>query len=132
MLRVTVTCGRVPKTYDDIKRKLKRDTLACGIGLSALHSTLNGITGGASSIVGTAASVAYVDMLGQYVDRIEEAPSQKQLLVPVGTAVFEMVCNNAGLLPFEFNYTETLLCFFSYKIALFVMACRALNDDEVD
>ena len=50
----TVTCAAKPppKTYHEIKSTLKRDTLACGIGLSAFHSTLNG-AGGASSIVGT-------------------------------------------------------------------------------
>ena len=88
--------------------------------------------GGASSIVGTVASVAYVDMLGRYVDRIEDRPSQKQLLAPMSAAVFEVACNNTELLPFDFNYTETLICFLSYKIALFLMAYRSLNEKEDD
>lgn len=132
----TVTCAAKPppKTYHEIKSTLKRDTLACGIGLSAFHSTLNGVAGGASSIVGTAASVAYVDMLGRYVDRIgiEDRPSQKQLLAPMSAAVFEVACNNTEFLPFDFNYTETLICFLSYKIALFLMAYRSLNEKEDD
>lgn len=130
----TVTCAAKPppKTYHEIKSTLKRDTLACGIGLSAFHLTLNGVAGGASSIVGTAASVAYVDMLGRYVDRIEDRPSQKQLLAPMSAAVFEVACNNTELLPFDFNYTETLICFLSYKIALFLMAYRSLNENEDD
>jgi len=120
-----------PETYKEIKRTLKRDTLKCGVALGAVHTGLNGVVGGASSAVGTLASLVYVDMLGKYVDEVEENPFQKQLLAPTGAAVFETVSNELHAFPFEFNYTETLICFLSYKLALFFMTFNELrNRDE--
>lgn len=126
-----VSASKRPETYKDIKRVLKRDTLKCGVALGVVHTGLNGITGGASSVVGTLASIAYVDMLGKYVDEVEQKPFQKQLFAPIGAALFETISNGFHMFPFEFNYTETFICFLSYKFALFLMTFNELrNRDE--
>ena len=128
---IHVTAGKRPKTYKEIKRTLKRDTLKCGVALGVVHTGLNGITGGASSVVGALASIASVDMLGKYVDEVEKKPFSKPLFPPLGAAVFETVSNGFHVFPFQFNYTETFICFLSYKLALFFMTFNELrNRDE--
>lgn len=126
--RIVTSAYRRPETYGEIKRNLRRDTLRCGLGLTAFYTGVSGVSGGVSSVLGTVASVAYVGMLGDYVDRIEESPIQKQLLIPISTGVFETVANGWG---FDFNYVETFTCFMSYKLALLFMAYREIcSPDE--
>jgi hypothetical protein len=124
--RIVISAYRRPETYREIKKTLRRDTLRCGLGLTAFYTGVSGVSGGVSSVVGTIASVAYVGMLGDYVDRIEESPIQKQLLIPISTAVFETVANGWDSFPIDFNYAETFTCFMSYKMALLFMAYKEI------
>ena len=124
--RIVTSAYRRPETYGEIKKTLRRDTLRCGLGLTAFYTGVSGVSGGVSSALGTVASVAYVGMLGDYVDRIEESPIQKQLLIPISTGVFETVANGWELFPLDFNYVETFTCFMSYKLALLFMAYREI------
>jgi hypothetical protein len=65
-----------------------------------------------------ASSLAYIGLLTNTVDNIENpSPFQKQLLVPVGTAIFETMWNNAPF-GFDFDYGATLMGFLAYKVAL--------------
>ena len=47
----------------------------------------------------------------------KSSPFQKQLLAPVGTAIFETMWNNAPF-AFDFDYGATLMGFLAYKVAL--------------
>jgi hypothetical protein len=68
-------------------------------------------------------SFAYLHCLEKHVDTLERSPFQKQLLIPVGTCVFETMWNKAPF-AFDFDYGATFAGFLAYKMAL----CAVLYD----
>ena len=55
--------------------------------------------------------------MSKHVDEIENASFQKQILVPVGAAIFERMWNHAPF-SFDFDYGATFIGFLAYKFAL--------------
>lgn len=111
--------ANAPKTdYEKLKTKIRRTTLGYGTALSSVYFITHGAEEGVSATLGVASSLAYIGLLTQRVDNIEKSsPFQKQLLAPVGTAIFETMWNNAPF-AFDFDYGATLMGFLAYKVAL--------------
>ena len=114
-----VARASVPKSdYEKLKTKIRRTTLGYGTALSSVYFITHGAEEGVSATLGVASSLAYIGLLTQRVDNIEKSsPFQKQLLAPVGTAIFETMWNNAPF-AFDFDYGATLMGFLAYKVAL--------------
>jgi hypothetical protein len=114
-----VVNARAPKTdYEKLKSKINQTTLGYGTTLVSTYFITQGAAEGVSATVGVASSLAYISLLTRQVDNIEKSsPFQKQLLVPVGTAIFETMWNNAPF-GFDFDYGATLMGFLAYKFAL--------------
>ena len=72
---------------------------------------------GVSATLGGLASYAYISLLEDHVDNIENSPFQKQFLAPISAAAFEMAWNNAPF-AFDFDYGATFVGFLAYKFAL--------------
>ena len=108
-----------PKTeYEKLKTKINRTTLGYGTALTSMYFITQGASQGVSATLGVVSSLAYIGLLTQSVDNIEKSsPFQKQLLVPVGTAIFETMWNHAPF-AFDFDYGATLMGFLAYKVAL--------------
>ena len=108
-----------PKTeYETLKTKINRTTLGYGTALTSMYFITQGASQGVSATLGVVSSLAYIGLLTQSVDNIEKSsPFQKQLLVPVGTAIFETMWNHAPF-AFDFDYGATLMGFLAYKVAL--------------
>ena len=108
-----------PQTeYEKLKIKIRRTTLGYGTALTSVYFITQGASEGVSATLGVASSLAYIGLLTQSVDNIENySPFQKQLLVPVGTAIFETMWNHAPF-GFDFDYGATLMGFLAYKVAL--------------
>ena len=108
-----------PKSdYEKLKIKIRRTTLGYGTALTSVYFITQGASEGVSATLGVASSLAYIGLLTQSVDNIENySPFQKQLLVPVGTAIFETMWNHAPF-AFDFDYGATLMGFLAYKAAL--------------
>ena len=107
-----------PKTdYDKLKKSINRATLGYGGALTSMYFITQGAEQGVSSTLGVATSFAYIALLERHVDNIERSPFQKQLLAPIGTAVFETVWNSAPF-AFDFDYGATFVGFLAYKVAL--------------
>ena len=107
-----------PKTdYDKLKKTINRSTLGYGSALTTMYFITQGAEQGVSSTVGVATSFAYIALLEKHVDNIEKSPFQKQLLAPIGTAVFEAMWNSAPF-AFDFDYGATFVGFLAYKVAL--------------
>ena len=111
--------ANAPKTdYEKLKTKIRRTTLGYGTALSSVYFITRGAEEGVSATLGVASSLAYIGLLTQRVDNIEKSSLfQKQLLAPVGTAIFETMWNNAPF-AFDFDYGATLMGFLAYKVAL--------------
>jgi len=111
--------ANAPKTdYEKLKTKIRRTTLGYGTALSSVYFITHGAEEGVSATLGVASSLAYIGLLTQRVDNIEKSSLfQKQLLAPVGTAIFETMWNNAPF-AFDFDYGATLMGFLAYKVAL--------------
>jgi hypothetical protein len=104
--------------YEKLKTKINRTTLGYGTALTSVYFITNGAEEGVSATLGVASSLAYIGLLTQQVDNIEKSPLfPKQLLVPLGTAIFETVWNSAPF-AFNFDYGATLMGFLAYKAAL--------------
>src|SRR6056300_1402089 len=114
-----VVRASVPKSYyEKLKTKIRRTTLGYGTALSSVYFITHGAEEGVSATLGVASSLAYIGLLTKSVDNIENpSPFQKQLLVPVGTAIFETMWNNAPF-GFDFDYGATFVGFLAYKVAL--------------
>jgi hypothetical protein len=114
-----VARANAPKSdYEKLKTKIRRTTLGYGTALSSVYFITHGAEEGVSATLGVASSLAYIGLLTQRVDNIEKSsPFQKQLLAPVGTAIFETMWNNAPF-AFDFDYGATLMGFLAYKVAL--------------
>lgn len=111
--------ANAPKTdYEKLKDKINRTTLGYGTALTSSYFITQGAEEGISATIGVATSLAYIGLLARRVDNIEKSSSfQKQLFVPVGTAIFETMWNHAPF-AFDFDYGATLMGFLAYKGAL--------------
>ena len=103
--------------YDKLKRKINKTTLWYGSMLTSTYFITHGAEEGVSAALGVASSIGYINLLSNHVDNIEKSPFQTQLLVPIGTAIFETMWNNAPF-GFDFDYGVTFVGFLAYKIAL--------------
>ena len=104
--------------YEKLKTKINRTSLGYGTALTSMYFITQGASEGVSATLGVVSSLAYIGLLTQSVDNIEKSsPFQKQLLVPVGTAIFETMWNHAPF-AFDFDYGATLMGFLAYKVAL--------------
>jgi hypothetical protein len=107
-----------PKSdYEKLKRKINQTTLKYGTVLTSTYFITQGAAEGVSTALGVASSMAYINLLENHVDNIEKSPFQKQLLAPIGVAVFETMWNNAPF-GFDFDYGATFVGFLAYKVAL--------------
>ena len=107
--------------YEKLKTKINRTTISYGATLTSAYFITQGAAEGVSATLGVVSSVAYINLLSHQVDNIEKSSRfQKQLLVPVGTAIFETVWNHAPF-GFDFDYGATLMGFLAYKVALFTV-----------
>lgn len=106
--------------YEKLKRKINKTTLKYGAALTSTYFITQGASEGVSATVGVATSLAYISLLENHVDNIERPVFQKQLLAPIGTAIFETMWNHAPF-GFDFDYGATFVGFLAYKIALLVV-----------
>lgn len=103
--------------YNKLKTRLKKSTFGYGSAISLSYFITQGAEKGVSSTVGAVASYVYMDLLSQHVDSIEKSSVQKQIFVPISTAIFETMWNNAPF-AFDFDYGSTFVGFLAYKFAL--------------
>ena len=109
----------VPNTndYDKLKMRLKKSTFGYGSAISLSYFITQGAEKGVSSTIGSVASYVYMDLLSQHVDSIEKSSVQKQIFVPISTAIFETMWNNAPF-AFDFDYGATFVGFLAYMFGL--------------
>ena len=103
--------------YKKLKKRVLSSTFAYGTSITTLYFIAYGAEEGVSAALGFASSLGYIHLLTRTVDRIEKLPFQPQLLVPVGTGLFESLWNNAPF-PFDFDYGATFVGFLAYKFAV--------------
>ena len=117
-----------PKTeYQKLKSKINKTTLGYGTVLTSTYFITQGAEEGVSAALGVASSIGYINLLSNHVDNIEKSSFQTQLLVPIGTAIFETMWNNAPF-GFDFDYGATLLGFLAYKVALLTVVYDVVRD----
>jgi hypothetical protein len=68
-------------------------------------------------MLGAVTSYAYVSLLSDRVDKLENSTIQKEFFAPLGAAAFEVSWNNAPF-AFDFDYGATFVGFLAYKFAL--------------
>lgn len=113
-----VVKASTPKSdYEKLKTKINRTTFAYGTALTSTYFITQGAPEGVSAALGVATSLSYISLLESHVDNIEKSSFQKQLLAPIGVAVFETMWNNAPF-GFDFDYGTTFVGFLAYKVAL--------------
>lgn len=121
-----------PKTdYDKLKKRINRATLGYGGALTSMYFITHGAEQGVSSTIGVATSFAYIALLEQHVDNIEKSAFQKQLLAPIGTAMFETLWNSAPF-AFDFDYGATFVGFLAYKVALLTVVYDEVRNMLID
>lgn len=103
--------------YIKLKKRLNKSTLGYGSAIAASYFIAKGADEGVSATLGVLTSFAYLNSLSRHVDNIEHSPIQKQILFPVGTAIFETMWNRAPF-AFDFDYSATFIGFLAYKFAL--------------
>lgn len=103
--------------YQNLKSKINKATLGYGTALTTTYFITQGADEGVSAALGVASSLTYVRLLTNHVDNIEKSSFHKQLLAPVGTAIFESMWNHAPF-GFDFDYGATFVGFLAYKLAL--------------
>jgi hypothetical protein len=103
--------------YTHLKKTLKNSTAAYGSALSASYFITQGADQGVSAMLGAVASYAYVSLLSDRVDKLENSTVQKEFFAPLGAAAFEVSWNNAPF-AFDFDYGATFVGFLAYKFAL--------------
>ena len=123
-----VVC-KVPNTYPKLKTKLKKTTLVYGAGISTSILLAKGIEPGVSASLGSLTSYGYLYLLQRYVDNFETS-TQKQLLIPLATALFEKTWNVGH--DFQFDYGYTLIGFLAYKFALTSLLYETIIDIWLD
>ena len=117
-LATTIKPKPVVKTeYDRLKTNLRRTTIGYGTAIASSYFITQGAAEGVSATLGAVTSLTYLNTLSKHVDDIEHSPFQTQLLVPVGTAIFESMWNHAPF-SFDFDYGATFIGFLAYKFAL--------------
>jgi hypothetical protein len=112
-----------------VKRRLRNHTIITGGSVSTYYFFAHGISLGLSSFIGATSSVLYVHLLSNYVENIESAKYQKQILVPVGMTLAECLWNNYSGSVIELDYLTTVVGFFAYKLALFGFVFDVIKDD---
>jgi hypothetical protein len=122
-----------PKSdYEKLKRKINQTTLGYGTAITSMYFITHGAEEGVSATLGVASSLAYINLLAQRVDTIEyPSPFQKQLLTPVGTAIFETMWNHAPF-AFDFDYGATFVGFLAYKFALLAVMYEEVRKMIID
>lgn len=113
--------------YEKLKKNLKKSTLAYGSAIASSYFITQGAEEGISATLGALSSFAYMNTLCKHVDTIEHSTFQKQLLVPVGTCVFETLWNHAPF-GFDFDYGATFAGFLAYKMALCAVIYDVVRD----
>lgn len=103
--------------YEKLKSKLRLSTTAYGGAIAASYFITQGASEGVSATLGAVTSLTYLNSLSGFVDDIENSPVQTQLLIPIGTVIFESFWNNAPF-SFDFDYGATFIGFLAYKFAL--------------
>jgi hypothetical protein len=103
--------------YTHLKKTLKNSTAAYGSALSASYFITQGADHGVSAMLGAVTSYAYVSLLSDRVDKLENSTIQKEFFAPLGAAAFEVSWNNAPF-AFDFDYGATFVGFLAYKFAL--------------
>tara|TARA_R110001599_G_scaffold34170_4_gene109603 strand:- start:320 stop:799 length:480 start_codon:yes stop_codon:yes gene_type:complete len=117
-LSATLKPPVVDKTeYDKLKTKLRRSTIGYGTAIASSYFITQGAAEGVSATLGAVTSLTYLNTLSKHVDEIENSPFQKQILIPVGAAIFERMWNHAPF-SFDFDYGATFVGFLAYKFAL--------------
>ena len=114
--------ANAPKTeYQKLKCKIYKTTLGYGTTLSSVYFITHGAEEGVSSALGVASSLGYIGLLSGRVDNIDKPSefmwSQTQFVVPISTAIFETMWNDAPF-AFDFDYGATLMGFLAYKVGL--------------
>lgn len=117
-----VVHANAPKTeYQKLKCKIYKTTLGYGATLSSVYFITHGAAEGVSSALGVASSLGYIGLLSGRVDNIDKPSEfmwrQTQFVVPISTAIFETMWNDAPF-AFDFDYGATLMGFLAYKAAL--------------
>jgi hypothetical protein len=107
----------VPTEYSRLKKTLKNSTAGYGTALATSYFITQGADQGVSAVVGALASYAYVSLLSERVDNLENAAFQKEFLAPLSAAAFEVTWNHAPF-AFDFDYGATFVGFLAYKFAL--------------
>lgn len=122
-----------PKSdYEKLKRNINQMTLGYGTALTSMYFITQGADQGVSATLGVVSSLTYINTLTRSVDTIEKSsPFQKQLLVPVGTAIFETMWNHAPF-AFDFDYGATLMGFLAYKAALLMVLYEEVRKMIID
>jgi len=119
-----VVLPRASLEFPQIKKKLRKNTLA----LNGVFTTYYGITGGEagviSALIGAGASLVYLELLSKNVERMDF--SKSAVLVPLAAALMERVT------PYEFNYEATLVTFLSYQFAVVSLLYDEVRDIMLD
>ena len=113
--------------YDKLKTKLRNATTGYGTAIVTSYFVTQGAAEGVSASLGVASSLAYLGTLTKYVDELENSPMQTQILIPVATAIFETMWNNAPF-SFDFDYGATFVGFLAYKFALTSVLYETIRD----
>lgn len=122
-----VTC-KTSSPYPKLKTKLRRNTLLAGVTLVACNTITGDTLEGISTGIGVATSYAYLDLLIKHVDNIEKSDSiQKQMIIPVGVAVFEQWWNH-NFPNYHLNQGDTLVGFLSYQVALMTILYETISE----
>lgn len=117
--------------FKDLKKKLIKNTFSTGATVTGYYFLTHPANIGASSLVGTASSLAYVQLLSHYVENVENSSFQKQLVVPVGMILGESFWNHYHP-AFELDFLTTFVGFFSYKLALFFLLLEIIKSDVMN
>tara|TARA_Y100000389_G_C17471252_1_gene531297 strand:- start:3450 stop:3872 length:423 start_codon:yes stop_codon:yes gene_type:complete len=125
----TIVSSQCTTHISHVKKRLRNHTIITGGTVSSYYFISHGISLGLSSFIGAASSVAYVHLLSTYVENIESAKFQKQLLVPVSMTLTECLWNNYSGSVIELDYLTTIVGFFAYKLALFGFVFDVIKDD---
>jgi len=128
MLTIYNTVSKPQVTeYTKLKKTLKRTTAGYGVALSTTYFITQGSDHGLSVALGALSSYAYICLLSNHVDHIEDSRFQKELLAPISAAAFEMSWNQAPF-SFDFDYGSTFVGFLAYKFALSTVLYNTVRD----
>ena len=118
----------ISHSYVKIKKRLKKDTLKVGIVVSGYYFVAHGVTLGLSSLLGSTASIVYINMLSNHVDNIEKNRISNHILVPICMSLCEVVWNK-HYPDLQLDFITTYIGFFAYKLALFRIMHDSIRKD---